>query len=806
MRTKLLGAIAMMLFSLSSYSTHLIGGEIYWDCQGNGDYIFHLKLYRDCTNGSALLPAVQTLTAPSGTITLNRVSTTTLAYPCSPTSVACGSTNYVIEEHLYTSSAITLTGTPPVQGWDFSWTACCRPATLNYGTNTGQHLSATMFADPSGASGCNIASPRFLDHLIYQLRLGQTYFSNLASPGQNGDSLYYSFAPPRVTATTNITYPTGYSFDAPFPDKSESSMNDSIYMDHNTGMIYCGVDNPTTGGFPYAVKVEAWQGHNKVAEIRRDAGLFLYNDPGSNSAPVALIDTSAYPKVNRNNNRYFVKVLPGDTLAFNINGSDFDFLPSGVAQSITFGAIGSGLSSPWLGGLPGLSSYASLSPVAPQVGFTSLLNNQVAFEWYIDPGLVSSQNYFFNFFFHDNHCMYPYFGNLIVEVEICYPASITPDTLGVCEGDSVLITGHTTSGTYNWSPASAVSSTSGSPVWVTMNNSGYIYLTDPANPGFKDSVYVHVEEKKTLDLSLQSGLLTKVDSINSPFTLWFVNGIPFYHPYDTLTPFAPGDYWVEVWTDYCHCISDTVTVLLGSYFVSADPANGNALKDPVFSPGSHAVSFQMDATASGDLLNIYLVGVYASKPKTGNSTVKVRLYDSNNTMLFSADSVITSVNSQLIRFEIDNQLPLTAGSDYTILIEGDSTLGLAMFENVQVPHAPFGKGMTINGLMSGDYGQAPSVPSSNIPIFSLQTTAGIGLPEVEKSNYKVYPVPSKDVLFVEGDLDEITVYDLNGRMVPVEWEQQESRHRADLGHLPKGLYTLSIKGAAGLDQQKIILQ
>ena len=40
-------------FSLKITATHIVGGEIYYDCLGNNDYKITLKIYRDCFNGAA---------------------------------------------------------------------------------------------------------------------------------------------------------------------------------------------------------------------------------------------------------------------------------------------------------------------------------------------------------------------------------------------------------------------------------------------------------------------------------------------------------------------------------------------------------------------------------------------------------------------------------------------------------------------------------------------------------------------------------------------------------------------------------
>ena len=51
----LIGFIA--LFSVKTNASHLMGGEITWDCIGGGQYVFTMKLYRDC-NGIPTSPIV----------------------------------------------------------------------------------------------------------------------------------------------------------------------------------------------------------------------------------------------------------------------------------------------------------------------------------------------------------------------------------------------------------------------------------------------------------------------------------------------------------------------------------------------------------------------------------------------------------------------------------------------------------------------------------------------------------------------------------------------------------------------------
>ena len=62
---KLIIVIVVLIFSIDVKATHLMGGEITWECiktgSKSGHYVFQLKAYRDC----------QGIALPSGSINLS---------------------------------------------------------------------------------------------------------------------------------------------------------------------------------------------------------------------------------------------------------------------------------------------------------------------------------------------------------------------------------------------------------------------------------------------------------------------------------------------------------------------------------------------------------------------------------------------------------------------------------------------------------------------------------------------------------------------------------------------------------------
>jgi hypothetical protein len=49
----LLGLIFIGLFSFDARSTHILGGEVYYDSLGNGFYKVTFEIYRDCNSATA---------------------------------------------------------------------------------------------------------------------------------------------------------------------------------------------------------------------------------------------------------------------------------------------------------------------------------------------------------------------------------------------------------------------------------------------------------------------------------------------------------------------------------------------------------------------------------------------------------------------------------------------------------------------------------------------------------------------------------------------------------------------------------
>ena len=204
-------------------ANHIIGGEVTWACQGNGTYIFYLKLYRDCTENTAIT-VTQTLVVsnhPSiSTIPLTLQSQQDITQPgCGVSCLGAVPGDVAVEEYIFASAPITLGATPPTNGFIFTYNQCCRNSVTNVvnALNYTINYRAVMYplsgldTDP-----CYESSPQFAEKPSALLCSGYQLSYNSNAIDVDGDSLSYSFAPAAHENGT-VPYAAGYSFDVPLP-------------------------------------------------------------------------------------------------------------------------------------------------------------------------------------------------------------------------------------------------------------------------------------------------------------------------------------------------------------------------------------------------------------------------------------------------------------------------------------------------------------------------------------------------------------------------------------------------------------
>lgn len=402
----------LFLFSwMASMASHLMGGEITWECQGSGNYIFRMKLYRDC-NG---IPGPTTVTLnvynhPTvSSISLNLVNQAEISPQCNaagPT-ISCAaaqsqpswpnSTTPVagaVEEFIYESAPTALTGVPPAQGWIFTYTNCCRNASISnlnvVPPSDGFTLRAVMYPyNGQNAGPCFDSSPQFLESPKTIICTGYPYTYNHNAMDPELDSLTYSWAEPLddylLTGTFNpptnpspIPFQTGYSVNSPLPGTAANPNNVPATLNPSTGEI--SYTSFTTGNFITVVKVSAYKCGQLVAEVYREIQVVLLpcgsNSPPSVTAPFMDPNTNLYTL-------YADTVMAGDLVTFTVTGTDPQLLPNGNPQTLTIEATGSQFGAGYTSTTSGCLNppCATLTPPPP---VTSPGTASTSFSWQTD--------------------------------------------------------------------------------------------------------------------------------------------------------------------------------------------------------------------------------------------------------------------------------------------------------------------------------------------------------------------------------------------------------------------------------------
>lgn len=361
-----------------------------------------------------------------------------------------------MERYVLESSPQTLSGVPPAGGWTFYWYDCCRPGSVRNVTNpggTGYYLRAKMYAytppgqaNPLNANPCYDNSPYFSELGALTICSGSDFTYNHLAADVDLDSLYIDFATPLGTNTGGpVNWVSNYSNSSPYPNPSSNPGNGPITINHRTGEVSMNIQNATGGSYASCYTVQAWKcGQTPsgtapilVAEVFRDVAVVVRNGCAPNNEPDLLIDTATYPDITQHSKKFYsTRVYPGDTIDFEMSASDFDYLQNGLPQSITFSASGLQASSPpgSGSGCTGVAPCAQFSPVAPQSGYVSQLNNKIHFFWVPDcQHLNVSGNYCspfntftFSFRMQDNGCPAPEISltTFLVEVIIGDPSPI----------------------------------------------------------------------------------------------------------------------------------------------------------------------------------------------------------------------------------------------------------------------------------------------------------------------------------------------------------------------------------------------
>ncbi|HEX8516793.1 MAG TPA: PKD domain-containing protein [Bacteroidia bacterium] len=284
--------ISLFFLCRENFASHIVGGEIYYDCLGSNNYRITLKIYRNCYDGQSEIddPAYIFIFGSAGefidSLAMPLPGTTgipsTINHQCftPPDNICVEQGVYQRDIHL----------PPRAGGYDISFQRCCRTNSIINVVDPGMTGSTytTHIPDPSYAP-CN-SSPHFTNFPPVFLCTSIPLNFDHSAQEADGDSLYYEFCDPSEGASpfcpffgpqgllspcSEISEPPPYApvawqagYNASYPIASSPV----IAIDPHTGVI---TGTPTTiGQWVMAVCVSEYRNGVFLGVNKRD---FLFN-------------------------------------------------------------------------------------------------------------------------------------------------------------------------------------------------------------------------------------------------------------------------------------------------------------------------------------------------------------------------------------------------------------------------------------------------------------------------------------------------------------------------------------------------
>lgn len=296
----------MVLSALSSLSvakaTHIIGGEISYQCLGNNQFRITIKVYRDCLLGQA--PYDNPLTVSVFNAQNQFVQNIQIPFPGSVILPAVASNDCIevtgdvcVEEAIYTT-VVTLQ--PNAGGYTLSYQRCCRNNTIVNLVNP-QSTGATYTINIPGSAftECN-SSPVFNNFPPVLLCANEPLVFDHSANDADGDSLVYSFCAPFEGGTTNAPMPVPAAappynfvvFSNPYSAAYPIASNPAFSINPQTGLL---TGTPTqTGQYVVGICVEEYRNGVLLSTNKRDFQFNIvpcvYNVTSQFTSPLIEVD------------------------------------------------------------------------------------------------------------------------------------------------------------------------------------------------------------------------------------------------------------------------------------------------------------------------------------------------------------------------------------------------------------------------------------------------------------------------------------------------------------------------------------
>lgn len=345
-RLFILGILLHLAFR--GLASHVMGGEITYKHLGNNTYQFELVFYRDC-NGADVNAVSETLRVwnhPSLTvIPVLFIQRQDLSPTCTQVAggagpLLCGTGNNggngigAIEKVIYRSAPVNLTGTPPAQGWAFTYENFSRSGALTNLSNPATY-GITLVAKIFNLSLPD-DSPIFNEDPNFVSCAGLPYQYNGAVSDANLDSLHFEFGipydhfpagvynPPANPAP--IPFSSGFSYLSPTPGPAISPSNVAAVLNPANGNLT--FNSFTIGNYALKITIKAYRNGVLISETEREMQLVIQPCNSSNFPPLITPPFAG-------GTSYELTVNAGDLVNFDLLITDPDTQINGAAQYIT---------------------------------------------------------------------------------------------------------------------------------------------------------------------------------------------------------------------------------------------------------------------------------------------------------------------------------------------------------------------------------------------------------------------------------------------------------------------------------------
>lgn len=787
METKLFAISFLLFVGFSSFATHgqNMGGDITWECQGDGKYKFKVTLFYSCDSSSALPPPTNITINSNGTITsivCPKVSETDVTPLCGGVnSISCTDGNVTTVNRVeYESAPIQLQGLPPAAGWDFSASICCRANSTNTLDKTSIYLNATMYAQvgTTWADPCYDSSPQFLDvpYIFVTSAAMQTIsFSDMQD--EDGDSVVVNWANPKGSFGANIAFDTNYTYNQPIPSSSVNPLNVDGILDQNSGFYQ--FNSFTNGRFVYAIEMSSYRNGQLLAKVVREMPLIIVSNVGlpgpcstnMNDAPSISILSNTNPvlaKVNSvgDTTHYEVHAFPGDSISLNVTGLDIDINSNCVPQNVQFTTSGSALSLDSLYADASMSNVngpaATVASLNSNGGFVNSVSNAVQLNWklvnsHADIGV--NGHYQFNFIFQDDNCPIPGKSDMAVRVIVSRPFGLSHDSTAVCQGDSINLLAQGSVSHLVWSPLTGVTKKSANVYTLHPVTSTFYTFTDSIS-GHTEEVYVRVDNIVTPLIGSVGNDLELLNANTYDSLSWSLNGAPIStpSPHLKITPIYSGNYVLTAFNGVCVASSSSISTAFNSNFSLNPNAAGvyNSVQNGDMSFGINILNMH-----SGDLTVDHLT-LFIDHKNANPLDVKFRIFDVNTNQVFFTDSVV-SVQEGLI--EVHGSFTFQKNGSYFMTFYFGDDMHAAMYKASNWPVVSKNGYISVaNASKANGNVVLPSQTSDSFPYIHFNFNGSIGIEENGLNTLSFYPNPTTKLLNLPEE-DVYEIFDLSGRVV-----------------------------------------